>query len=246
MFSKRSHSRKEPAIKPSAIIVSHGQPSDPDPAEAALAGLAAQVARALPGWHVGSATLAKPGALEAALADAGPGARIYPYFMTGGWFTGEALIERLAGARAVVLPPFGHDPGLPGMAAALLSEVMAAQGWQASQVRVFLAAHGSGRSAQAARDTQGFAAALAEALPVAELRVGFVEEPPYLADQAFDLGAQAICLPFFAAKGGHVTDDIPEALDLAGFQGVLLDPIGCAPGAAALVARSLARAHVPA
>jgi sirohydrochlorin ferrochelatase len=246
MSATRSRSGKKPILNPAALIVSHGQPSDPDPAEAALAGFAAEVARALPGWQVGSATLAKPGALEAALAEAGPGARIYPYFMTGGWFTGEALIERVAGARAVVLPPFGHDPELPGMAVALLSEVMAARGWQASQVRVFLAAHGSGRSAQAARDTQGFAAALAAVLPVAELRVGFVEEPPYLADQAFDLGARAICLPFFAAKGGHVTDDIPEALDLAGFQGVFLDPIGCAPGAAALVARGLKREPGPA
>lgn len=246
MSITRSHSRKEPAIKPAAIIVSHGQPSDPDPAEAALAEFAAEVARALPGWQVGSATLAKPGALEAALADAGPGAHVYPYFMTGGWFTGEALIERLAGARAVVLPPFGLDPGLPGMAAALLSEVMTVRGWQAPEVRVFLAAHGSGRSAQSAIDSQGFAAALAAVLPVAELRVGFVEEPPYLTDQAFDLGAQAICLPFFAAKGGHVLDDIPEALDLAGFQGVLLDPIGCAPGAAALVARGLKREPGPA
>jgi sirohydrochlorin ferrochelatase len=123
---------------------------------------------------------------------------------------------------------------------------MAAKGWQALEVRVFLAAHGSGRSTQTARDTQGFAAALAAVLPLAELRVGFVEEPPYLADQAFDLGATAICLPFFAAKGGHVLDDVPEALDLAAFQGVLLDPIGCAPGAAALVTHSLARAMVAA
>lgn len=246
MSITKSHSRKEPAIKPAAIIVSHGQPSDPDPAEAALAGFAAEVARSLPGWHVGSATLAKPGALEAALADAGPGARIFPYFMTGGWFTGDALIARLEGSQAVILPPFGQDAGLPGLAAGLLDEVIIAQGWRAAEVRVFLAAHGSGRSAQTARDTQTFAVALAEILPVAELRVGFVEEPPYLADQAFDLGARAICLPFFAAKGGHVLDDIPEALDLAGFQGVLLDPIGCAPGAAALMARSLARAQVPA
>lgn len=246
MSATRSRSGKKPILNPAALIVSHGQPSDPDPAEAVLAGFAAEVARALPGWQVGSATLAKPGALEAALADAGPGAHVYPYFMTGGWFTGEALIERLAGAQAVVLPPFGLDPGLPGMAAALLSEVMTAQGWLAPEVRVFLAAHGSGRSAQAAIDSHGFAAALAAALPVAEVRVGFVEEPPYLADQARDLGARAICLPFFAAKGGHVTEDIPKALELAGFQGVVLDPIGCAPGAAALVARGLKRVPGPA
>lgn len=246
MSAPRLHSRKEPAVEHAAIIVSHGQPSDPDPAEAALAEFAANVARSLPGWHVGSATLAKPGALEAALADAGAGALIFPYFMTGGWFTGEALMQRLEGVQAEVLPPFGLDPGLPGLAAALLADVMTEQGWHASEVRVFLAAHGSGRSPQTARDTQAFAAALAELLPVAELRVGFVEEPPYLADQAFDLGARAICLPFFAAKGGHVLDDIPDALALAEFRGVLMDPLGCAPGAAALVARSLARAQVPA
>lgn len=244
MFTTRSPFRKEPAINPAAIIVSHGQPSAPDPAEADLARFANAVARGLPGWHVGSATLAKPGALEAALAVAGPDVRIYPFFMTGGWFTGEVILERLEGHRAVVMPPFGLDPGLPGLAAALLGEALEARGWRAGDTRVFLAAHGSGRSGNAARDTQRFAADLARLMPLAELRVGFIEEPPYLADQAFDLGARAICLPFFAAKGGHVLDDIPEALDLAEFNGVLLDPIGCVPGAAALVASTLVRAAV--
>ena len=76
--------------------------------------------------------------------------------------------------------------------------------------------------------------------------MGFVEEPPFLADMAFDLGQKAICLPFFAAKGGHVLDDIPEALNLADFKGVALEPIGCAPGVAALVARALSAAKVAA
>ena len=51
-----------------ALIVSHGQPSDPDPAEAALAALAAKVAALLPDWRVDSATLAKPDALAKAVA----------------------------------------------------------------------------------------------------------------------------------------------------------------------------------
>lgn len=224
--------------------MSHGQPSDPDPAEADLVRFAAEVARNLPGWHLGSATLAKPGALEAALETAGPEAVIHPHFMTGGWFTGEALIARLGARQVRVLPPFGLAPGLPGLAAALLGAEITARGWRTGDTRVFLAAHGSGRSDKAARDTQRFAAGLARLMPLAELRVGFVEEPPYLADQAFDLGARSICLPFFAAKGGHVLDDIPEALDLAEFNGVLLDPIGCAPGAAALVATTLTQAEV--
>ena len=50
-----------------ALIISHGQPSDPDPAEAALALLAAKVAALLPDWRVDSATMAKTGALDAAV-----------------------------------------------------------------------------------------------------------------------------------------------------------------------------------
>ena len=227
-----------------AIIVSHGQPSDPDPAEATLAGFVGQVARHLPGWHVGSATLAKPGALEAARAAAGPCPLIYPMFMTAGWFTGDALLKRLDDPQARVLPPLGLDPGLPGMAARMLGNVIGREGWTTQDTRLFIAAHGSGRSRKSARDTQAFAAALAGLIPLAETRVGFVEEPPFLADMAFDLGPRAVCLPFFAARGGHVTGDLSEALDLADFQGVRLAPIGCAPGVPALVARALDAARV--
>ena len=227
---------------PSAIIVSHGQPSAPDPAEAVLSDFATQVARALPGWHVGAATLAKPGALDAALAEAGPGARIYPMFMTEGWFTREALRKRLESHEARVLPPFGRDPSLPAMAADLIAGVLRDKGWQAGETRIFIAAHGSGRSPNSALNTRAFRDALAEITEFAEIRVGFVEEPPYLADEAFDLGAKSICLPFFAAKGGHVIDDIPEALELAQFEGVLLDPLGCAPAAPGVVAAALREA----
>ena len=232
MCSTRSPSRRAPAIKDRAIIVSHGQPSDPAPAEAALAGFAAQVARALPGWQIESATLASPGALDRAFQATGPGAAIYPLFMTGGWFTSDALQKRIAARSAHVLPPFGQDSGLPEMAARMLQDVLAEHGWQAADTRLFIAAHGSGRSDRSARDTQDFARALARHLA--------------LADMAFGLGEKSICLPFFAAAGGHVQEDIPEALALADFKGVCLDPIGCAPQAPALVAQALTREKVTA
>lgn len=225
-----------------AIVVSHGQPSEPGPAEVALADFASRVAAALPGWHVGSATLAAPGALDAALKAAGPAPLIWPLFMTEGWFTGEALIARLRDRQAQLLAPFGRDPALPAMAADLIAGTAAARGWRTAETRLFVAAHGSGRSPNPARDTLAFCAALADRIGMAEIRAGFIEEPPFLADQAFDLGSKSICLPFFAARGGHVSDDIPEALELAQFEGVLLDPIGCAPGAPALAADALRRA----
>lgn len=227
----------------SAIIVSHGQPSDPDPAEAELARFAGRVAEALPGWHVGSATLAKPGALDTALGAAGPAPNVYPLFMTEGWFTGDALRKRMDGAPgARILPPLGVSSGLPALAADLLRAEIASAGWQSREVRLFIAGHGSGRSANSARDTRAFAAALAALLPLAALRVGFVEQRPYLAEAARDLGAQSLCLPFFAAAGGHVVDDIPEALDAAGFEGLRLAPIGTAAAVPDLVAREIAAA----
>ncbi|MEI4232561.1 CbiX/SirB N-terminal domain-containing protein [Roseovarius sp. D22-M7] len=232
--------------RPAAIIVSHGQPSDPDPAQADLEVFAARVAALLPDWHVGAATLAKEGALNRALGAAGSRPSIYPLFMTEGWFTGDNLRKRLhAAPDARVLRPLGVSPALPDLAADLLREVLAAQGWQAADTRLFIAGHGSGRSPNSARDTRAFADALAQRIAFAEHRVGFVEEPPYLADQAAGLGTQAICLPFFAARLGHVIDDIPEALDATGFNGVRLDPVGCAPHVPQLVADALTQEATP-
>jgi sirohydrochlorin ferrochelatase len=227
---------------PAAIIVSHGQPSDPDPAQTDLGRFAARVAAAQPGWHVSAATLAKDGALDAALDAAGPRPLIYPFFMTEGWFTGDNLRGRLSNApEARILRPLGVSPDLPGLAADLLRDVLATRGWRPGDTQLFIAGHGSGRSPNSAGDTRAFAEALARHLTFAKIRVGFVEEAPFLADQAAGLGAQAICLPFFARILGHVIDDIPEALDAAGFEGVRLDPIGCAPRVPRLVADALAR-----
>jgi len=226
-----------------AIIVAHGQPSEPGPPEATLAEFASHVAQTLPGWQVTSATLANPGALDAALADSPENPLIYPMFMSQGWFTQTHLINRLGDHAARVALPFGVDPGLPDMADALLRGVLAEQGWRAEDTQLFLAGHGSGRSPNAARDTYAFAEALADRIQFSEQRVGFVEQPPHLEDAAAGLSAQSICLPFFAAKLGHVIDDIPEALNSTGFAGIRLDPVGCAPMAPALVSAALLRAN---
>ena len=69
-----------------ALIVAHGQPSDPRPAGAALERLAARVQAMLPGWSVGAATLAEEGAMARAVAGL-PGGVVFPMFMAGGWFT---------------------------------------------------------------------------------------------------------------------------------------------------------------
>ena len=70
---------------------------------------------------------------------------------------------------------------------------------------------------------------------------GFIDQSPRIAEVAAGLAPGSVCLPFFAARGGHVLQDLPEALAAAGFAGRLLDPVGAdrrVPGliAAALIA----------
>lgn len=198
------------------LIVAHGQPSDPGPAEAALARLAAAVD--LPGWRVESATLAAPGALAAALADLGPGGGVFPMFMAGGWFTRVHLPAQLAKAGAVdwrVLEPFGCLEAVQDLAVQVVVETGARE--------VILAAHGSFKSPV----PSAIAGRVAGMLAARGLRVacGFIDQEPRLAGLV-GFGVGAVCLPFFAAEGGHVTDDIPVAMVEAGFGGRILPALG--------------------
>lgn len=220
-----------------AIIVSHGQPGDPGPQQRAIEALAGAVAALRPGCEVVGATLAMPGALAAV---AGNDALVYPMFMAEGWFTRTELPRRLAEAgapRARVLRPFGTDPALPALIAAKALGAAAAQGWTGPQTTLLLTAHGSQRSQASFAITSRLAAMLAPRFD--RVVTGFVEQAPFIAEAAAGLD-RAVTLPLFALRADHVLDDLPAALDAAGFAGPRLDPIGLAPEVPALIRDALA------
>ena len=223
------------------IIVSHGQPSEPGPAAAELARLAALVAGHLPGWQVRSATLAEPGVLDHTVKTLGDGGAIYPLFMAGGWFTRINLPARLIAAGAVdwqVLEPFGCDPALHDLSAAVVAEAIGTQ--NPAQTQVLLAAHGSFKSPVPSDIARHVAQIVQEKTKVARAEAAFIDQAPQLASvTGFD--ATSICLPFFAAAGGHVTDDIPQALTAAGFQGRILPPLGLDARVPAIIAAAIRR-----
>ena len=229
-----------PAKSPVAIIVSHGSPSSPAPQELVMQDLADKVSRYLPGWRVEGTTLANPGRFEAAL-DGAEKPVIYPFFMARGWFTETHLIKRIGDRPARVVPPTGTDPALPALFAGMLRAELAQQGWQASETALLLAAHGSkSRRPASARSALVTAQVLGHVLGFRTTATGLVEQDPFLADAARDLG-QAICLPFFAMKAGHVLIDLPEALQEARFDGPVLPVLAEMPGLPALIADSLWR-----
>jgi sirohydrochlorin ferrochelatase len=227
---------------PAALLVAHGAPADPGPAQKWMEGLAASVAR-LSGWQVQGATLAEQDALEAALADLDHPI-VYPFFMAQGWFTGRELPRRLAKAGAedlTILPPFGLDPALTELMETAALQGCANAGLDPARSILVIAAHGSKISRTSADSAHAMAEALRARDQFADVTCGFVEEAPYLAEVAAGL-SESICLPFFNLRAGHVAGDVPEALEKAGFTGSLLPAIGEHPLVPALIAAALERA----
>ena len=223
------------------LIVAHGQPSAPEPPERALAELAAKINDHWPEGQVRAATMAAPGALEAALEALAPGAPIYPFFMASGWFVNTALAKRLEGRDVPVLPPFGLDAELPSLAAKVLASAAQDQGWALADCHILLAAHGSARGPRAAQSAEDFAARLTPLLSGATVRCGFVEQAPFLPDLVPDLPEKTLCLPFFAMEGDHVRDDVTKGLRGAGFAGPILPALGQGQAVPALIARAVAQ-----
>ncbi|MBC2834409.1 sirohydrochlorin chelatase [Paragemmobacter straminiformis] len=248
---------------PAALIISHGQPSDPAPAEAEIAALAARVQALMPDWHVASATLATEGALAEAVARAvqvgaasgeaaggeaaageAAGGFAYPLFMADGWFTRDHLPKRLAeagGGAWQVLDPFGIDDAVQRLTVTLAHEAAAATGVAPADAELLLAAHGSFRSPAPAKVANAMAARIA-ASGFGRVEAAFIDQSPRIAEAAAGFSEGALVLPFFAAKGGHVVDDLPEALHEAGFRGRLLEPVGLDPRVPSLIADALRRA----
>lgn len=224
---------------PHALIVAHGQPSDPLPAEAALASFARQVGAFCTATSVHSATLAAPGALEKCLNRLPENTAIYPLFMARGWFVTSALPKRIGARNVRILDPLGIDPFLPELVADAMHQVLADRQWGAHQTDLVIAAHGSGRSSNPAAVTEDFAQAVGQLIPFQSIRTGFVEQSPSIADAATGTGQMAICLPFFACTGGHVLEDVPQELNCAGFSGQVMPVISDLPQVQRHIARTL-------
>lgn len=228
-----------------ALIVSHGSPSEPAEQDAAMVSLCARVGKLLPEWNLLPATLASYGSLESALKTADPShpLLIYPFFMADGWFVVTELRRRIADgppAQPIYLDPVGLDPGLPEMCARLLKEDCGAAGFDPKETSVILAAHGSPSHKRPGEVARLLAQAIDVRTCFKDVRVGFVDEDPRIADVLKDAG-QSVCLPLFALRAGHVLVDLTAAVAEAGFGGRILDPIGEHPNVPQLVANALQR-----
>ncbi|WP_206456119.1 sirohydrochlorin chelatase [Aurantimonas marina] len=232
-----------PATEPrAALIVSHGSPSAPERPEAELTALADRVAARLPGWAIRGATLAGRDTLKAALDTLGNRqVSIYPLFMSDGWFVSRELPRRIGELRDgsfSMLSPLGLDPALHALCLDCVRRAASERDLSLEETTILLAAHGSPSDPRPREAAEKAARFIAAAGLFREIRVGFVDEAPYLAEAAW-LGGPALCLPFFAGRAGHVDVDLPRALAEVAFPGPILDPVGTRSEIAPIVAVAL-------
>lgn len=188
-----------------ALIVAHGSPSAPEGPEAVFARLAAEAEALLPGWRVGSATLAAPGALDRACA-ALPGdaeTLLLPFFMTDGWFVSDELprrVEAAGGGRTRILPPFGMAAEIAALCARRAREAAAAAGLDPARAALIVAAHGSPSDPRPARATEALAESLRASSGFADVRTGYVDEEPALVDALKADGRRSACRSSSASR----------------------------------------------
>ena len=221
------------------LIVAHVQPSAPGPPALWLQGFAKAVNNHLPTWTIRAATLAMPGAVERQVAEMQSGSPVFPMFMADGFFVSRMLPKRLGDADLPILPPLGFDVFLPDLVVDRVKQTLADLDWNEAQSHLLLAAHGSAKGPKAAESARAFQNALSKRFDTLQISVGFVEEAPFIADAGKALPPQSLCLPFFALEGDHCRQDIPEALEEAGFSGPTLPPLGTWRETAKLVADAL-------
>ncbi len=169
---------------------------------------------------------------------------IYPFFMSGGYFVGTAVPDRIALVGLVLpwhmLPPLGLDPALPAVIHRRALAEAHAVGWIPSSTRLLLVGHGSAKSRASAEATEKAAVAVAAFGQFNVVETAFLEEPPFVADRTGRDRGQTLVIGFFSAEGLHARDDIPEAI--AGTDAHYSGPIGADPAIAELAAAAVRNA----
>ena len=104
---------------------------------------------------------------------------------------------------------------------------------------MILAAHGSFRSPAPSEIAFRMVERIRTATGFARVEAAFIDQSPQIAEVARSFDKGGVVLPFFAARGGHVIDDLPAALEDAGFHGTVLPPVGLDCRVPALIPKAL-------
>jgi sirohydrochlorin cobaltochelatase len=241
MSTTRSGSPPAPATDPAGpaarprwaeaalLLVAHGSERSPEPGSATASH--AEVLRRLGLFREVRACFLKaaPTLRETVDSVDAPAAYLVPCFMSDGLSTRTVIPRELGLTGPVTLregatgalslfycEPVGVHPGLAELIARRVEDACRARGLPPGTVSVLLVGHGTPREPASGEAVRRHAGRLEERGPFARVRAVFLEEPPYLEDEAKRLGpGPAVVVGLFAEAGAHGEEDVPRLLGLA-------------------------------
>jgi sirohydrochlorin cobaltochelatase len=137
---------------------------------------------------------------------------VVPFFMAAGWYTNRIVPRELALDTARTgsvrcAEPVGAHPRMVDVVIARIEEARPPQ-QPVAQTTVIVAGHGTPRSATSGDTTHELATAVRERTGYADVRAAFLEQQPTIDEAIAAVTTNVIVVPFFAADGEHVRDDV--------------------------------------
>jgi len=174
--------------------------------------------------------------------------RLYPLFMSDGYYVREAIPRRLGiqnntdsfGHRVSFEEPLGLNPRLPDVLLTATVNAALARGVRPNAAHLLVVAHGSSKSPHSAEVARRITTYIASGKAFASVEVGFLEEEPYFAARLAEMPRPLFVLGLFAGEGMHNGDDLHQAVDSLGDPAVhIVEQLGGYAGVIELVAASL-------
>jgi len=144
---------------------------------------------------------------------------VVPWFLANGYFTTKVLAREFAdvpGIESRITQPMGMRPEILGHLRKRAKRLLEKKKWEAAQVSLLVASHGTSLH----KGSRAAAVGLAEQLAKDGYRVSqavFLEEEPKIADwRRLITEGPVVVLPHFLAGGLHGSEDVPELLGISG------------------------------
>ena len=146
--------------------------------------------------------------------------RVYPLFMSDGYYVKRAIPERLGlnqpgpemrNSDTVIMPPLGVSERMPDVLSALALQTARQAKVSPQDCGVLLVAHGSTKDDCSRRATENLAGRIGRMGVFGRLHTAYLEEPPFLNDQLQNLPGPLIVLGLFIGTGMHGGDDLAVA-----------------------------------
>jgi sirohydrochlorin ferrochelatase len=149
--------------------------------------------------------------------------RVYPLFMSNGYYVKDAIPKQLGvqggkdsfGHSVITESPLGLDPSFPGLLHDAAQNAVLSKGYSPKHTDLLIVAHGSAETPDSARIARQIAAALAELEGFASVDTCFLEESPYYQERLKNCRRATAVLGLFAGCGLHAGDDLQQAMTVS-------------------------------